>query len=164
MSPRDFDELDAEMVELERQLEQELADMPGSDREDAQRRPHMAYVVIYASEVEELAEFYEAVFGFDRRYESSQAIELQAGALILTVADESQLRETCGVDPLPRPEQSRSAFTILVEDVDRCVEAATAMGGRILREPHDTDWDMRSCWMRDPSGQLFEIGRFLRPG
>lgn len=153
--------LDAEMLELERQLQSELADMPGSDLEAIQRQPHMAYVAIYATDIEELCDFYEGAFGFDRRYESPSAIELQAGALILTLAEEHQLLEVCGVDHLPRVEESRSTFTVLVEDVERCVEAAVALGGRVVKEPHDTEWGMRSCWLRDPSGQLFEIGRFL---
>jgi catechol 2,3-dioxygenase-like lactoylglutathione lyase family enzyme len=161
MSPKDFDNLDDEMLELERQLQQEMADMPGSDLEQVQRQPHLAYLTIYTSDIEELAEFYVAAFGFDRRYESPSAIELQAGTVILTLAEETQLLEVCGVDRLPHPEESRSAFSILVEDVERCVEAAVAMGGRVVKEPHDTDWGMRSCWLRDPSGQLFEIGRFL---
>lgn len=163
MKSDEGDFLDAEMLELERQLRQEMADMPGSDLESAQRQPHMAYVTIYVSdsELEELRDFYEAAFGFDRRYESPSAIELQAGAVILTLADESQLLEVCGVETLPRPEESRCSFSILVEDVERCVEAAVAMGGRVILEPHDTEWGMRSCWLRDPSGQLFEIGRFL---
>jgi predicted enzyme related to lactoylglutathione lyase len=162
MSRQSDDHLDAEMLELERQLQQEMADLPGSDLESVQRQPHVAYIVIYTSELDDLSDFYEACFGFDRCYESPSAIELQAGAVILTLADESQLLEVCGVDRLPHPEESRCAFSILVEDVERCVEAAVAMGGRVVREPYDTDWGMRSCWLRDPSGQLFEIGRFVR--
>ena len=162
MNDERFDELDAEMADLERELQAELSDMPGSDREDVQRRPHLAYVVLYTSDVEELAEFYEAVFGFQRRYEGGTTIEMLAGTMILALTDEGEMIETVGLDNLPRPFESRSSHTVLVEDVDRCFEAAVAMGAHALREPYDTDWGMRSCWLRDPSGHLLEIGRHQR--
>ena len=154
--------LDQEMAELERDLEQELADLPGSDREDAQRRPHLAYAVLYCEDVEDLSDFYCGVFGFDRRYESGSTIELHAGSIVLTLAEEGQLLDTCGLDRIPAPFEGRSSLSFLVEDVDGCCEAAVAMGARIVREPYDTDWGMRSCWLTDPAGHLIEIGRFSR--
>lgn len=157
-----FDDLDAEMIDLERELERELSDLPGSDREDMQRRPHLAYVVLYSSDVEELADFYEGVFGFDRRYETGTTVELLAGNLVLALTDETELLDTVGLENLPRPFEGRGSHTVLVEDVDRCYDAAIALGAHSIREPHDTEWGMRSCWVRDPSGHLLEIGRHLR--
>lgn len=159
---RDDDHLDQEIVELERELERELADLPGSDREDMQRRPHLAYAVLYCEDIDDLSEFYCAVFGFDRRYESGSTVELQAGTVVLTLAEEGQLLETCGLDHMPAPFENRSSLSFLVEDVDGCCEAAAALGGRIVKEPHDTEWGMRSCWLHDPAGHLIEIGRFER--
>ena len=156
------DHFDQEMAELERGLEQDLADLPGSDREDIQRRPHLAYAVLYCEDIEDLSDFYCAVFGFDRRYESGSTVELQAGSVILTIADEGELIGTCGLDRIPAPFEGRSSLSFLVEDVDGCCEAAVARGARIEREPHDTDWDMRSCWLRDPAGHIIEIGRYSR--
>jgi catechol 2,3-dioxygenase-like lactoylglutathione lyase family enzyme len=160
--PEDPDHLDQEMLELERELEQELAELPGSDRENVQRRPHLAYAILYCEDIEDLSEFYCAVFGFDRRYESGSTVELHAGSIILTIADEGQLIETCGLDRLPAPFEGRSSLSFLVEDVDGCCEAAVALGARIEKDPHDTDWGMRSCWLSDPAGHLIEIGRFAR--
>ena len=157
-----FDELDAEMMDLERELEAELSDLPGSDREDAQRRPHMGYVVLYTSDVEDLASFYEGVFGFQRRYEGSSTVELLAGTLVLALTDEAEMMDTIGLDSMPRPHEARSSHTMLVEDVDGCFEAAVALGAQVIRSPHDTDWGMRSCWVRDPAGHLLEIGRHQR--
>lgn len=159
---RDPDHLDQEMLELERELEQELSELPGSDREDAQRRPHIAYAVLYCDDVEELSDFYCAVFGFDRTYESGSTVELQAGAIILTLASSDQMIETCGLDRVPRAGEGRASLSFLVEDVEGCFEAAVAMGARAERPPHDTDWGMRSCWLSDPEGHLLEIGRFAR--
>ena len=162
MRREEDDFLDREMAELERELEQELADLPGSDREDAQRRPHLAYAVLYCEDIEDLSEFYCGVFGFDRRYESGSTVELHAGSIVLTIAEEGQLLDTCGLDRIPAPFEGRSSLSFLVEDVDGCCEAAVAMGARIVREPYDTDWDMRSCWLTDPAGHLIEIGRYSR--
>jgi catechol 2,3-dioxygenase-like lactoylglutathione lyase family enzyme len=158
----DFDDLDAEMLRLERELENELADMPGSDRESWQRAPHLAYMVLYTSDVEELAAFYTGVFGFGRRYEGGTTVELVAGAVTLALTDESHLLDVVGIDRLPRPFEGRASHTILVEDVDDCYRAAIEMGAQAIRAPHDTDWGMRSCWLRDPAGHLLEIGRFVR--
>ncbi len=162
MTGHDFDEFDAEMLELERHLRQELEDRPGSDREDLQRRPHVGYLVLYTADVEDLAQFYEGVFGFQRAYESGSAIELHAGSLILTIADEGNLVDTAGLDHVPASAATRSSHSILVEDVEGCAEAAIALGAQMIREPYDTEWGMRSCWVRDPAGHLLEIGRFVR--
>jgi catechol 2,3-dioxygenase-like lactoylglutathione lyase family enzyme len=156
------DHLDQEMIELERELERELADLPGSDREDMQRRPHLAYAVLYCEDPEDLSDFYVGVFGFDRRYESGTTVELQAGTVVLTIAEEGQLLETCGLDRMPAPFENRASLSFLVEDVDGCFEAATALGAQVVKEPHETDWGMRSCWLHDPAGHLIEIGRFER--
>lgn len=157
-----FDELDAEMRDLERELEREMSDMPGSDREDAQRRPHVGYVILYSSDIEELADFYEGVFGFDRRYETGSTVELFAGSVILALTDERELMDTVGLDSMPRPFEGRSSHTVLVENVEQCFDAAIALGGQTIKEPYDTEWGMRSCWVRDPSGHLLEIGRHQR--
>lgn len=160
--PEESGFLDQEMLELERQLEQELSDLPGSDRENLQRQPHLAYVVLYCEDIEDLSEFYCGVFGFDRRYESGSTVELLAGSVILTLADEGQLLETCGLERVPAPFEGRASLSFLVEDVDGCAEAATALGARMVKAPHDTDWGMRSCWLTDPAGHLIEIGRYDR--
>jgi uncharacterized protein len=159
---RDFDELDAEMLDLERELHRELQDLPDSDREELQRQPHLAYIVLYTSDTEELADFYEGVFGFSRRYESSSAIELAAGMMVLAIADEGELLETVGLETLPRPHEGRSSHSVMVEDVDGCYAAAIELGAHSIRAPHDTEWGMRSCWVRDPAGHLLEIGRVMR--
>ena len=112
--------------------------------------------------MEDLSEFYCGVFGFERRYESGATVELHAGSIILTITDEGQLTETCGLDRVPAPYEGRSSLSFLVEDVDGCCEAAVALGARMLKEPHDTDWGMRSCWLTDPAGHVMEIGRFAR--
>ena len=39
---------------------------------------------------------------------------------------------------------------------------ATALGAQVVKEPHETEWGMRSCWLHDPAGHLIEIGRFER--
>ena len=82
--------------------------------------------------------------------------------LILALTDEGQLIDEAGLERMPRPFEGRASHTLLVEDVDRCSEAAVALGAQLLRAPRDTDWGMRSCWLRDPAGHLLEIGRFLR--
>ena len=158
--PGDREHFDQEMAELERELEQELAELPGSDREDVQRRPHLAYAILYCEDIEDLSDFYCGVFGFDRRYESGSTVELHAGSIVLTIANEGELIGTCGLDRIPAPFEGRSSLSFLVEDVDGCCEAAIALGARVEHEPHDTDWGMRSCWLSDPAGHLIEIGRF----
>lgn len=162
MDPRDFDDLDSEITDLERELEKELQDLPDGDREHLQRAPHLAYVVLYTSDVEELAAFYGAVFGFQPRYESSTTVELLAGNLILAISDETQLLDEVDLPHLPRSHEGRQSNSFLVESVEQCVEAALAMGAQMVRPLHDTEWGMLSCWLRDPAGHLLEIGRFVR--
>jgi lactoylglutathione lyase len=150
----DHERLDPEQVELD--------DMPSSDREELQRSPHLAYVVLYCSDVEELSEFYEGTFGFERVYETGETVELRAGALTLTLTDERNLIDVVGLAAVPNPHDERVSLSFLVEDVQAVFEAAVELGAVAVREPHDTPWGMRSAYLRDPAGHLLEVGRWMR--
>jgi len=153
---RDFDDED-----IDRQLA-ELEEMPSADREDLQRSPHLGYVILFTEDVEEVSEFYETLFQFQRNYETSNTVELQAGSTILSITDSSYLVDEVGLSNVPSPGPGRVGLTLLVEDVDATYEAALALGAESIRAPRDTEWGMRSAWVRDPAGHLIEIGRWVR--
>lgn len=158
-----WDDDDSERDPVDRELADlsELEDLPDSDREELQRSPHLAYVVLYCHDVEELVEFYEGTFGFERTYESGETVELRAGALTLTVTDQQNMIDVVGLTSIPAVHDERLALSFLVEDVDLAFEAAVAMGGAPVQPPHDTAWGMRSAYVRDPAGHLLEIGRWV---
>jgi catechol 2,3-dioxygenase-like lactoylglutathione lyase family enzyme len=151
-----------ELEDLESLLAEELGEMPSADREEIQRSPHLAYTILYTADVEELSEFYEGAFLFSRRYETASVVELQAGAVILSICEGAHLQEQAGVRGQVTPGAAGVSLTFLVEDVDGVVEAAIALGAELLRAPHETDWGMRSAWLRDPAGHVIEVGRWLR--
>ena len=140
----------------------DLDDMPSSDREELQRSPHLAYVVLFSRDVEELAEFYETLFQFPRNYQTGSTVEFQAGSVVLSLTDTHQMVDELGLSSVPTNPEGHSGVSFLVENVDEVYEAALALGAETVSAPRDTEWGMRSAWLRDPSGHLIELGRWIR--
>ena len=46
---------------------------------------------------------------------------------------------------------------VYVEDVDRVVENAVAVGARLLIPAQDQFWGDRTAWLMDPSGHVWTI-------
>lgn len=85
------------MISLKRQLRRNLVDLPRSDCEDTQHHPCYAYVTVYASDADEPAEFYEAIFSFNHRYESSATLRPFAGTLGLAPTEDQRVTKSCGL-------------------------------------------------------------------
>jgi PhnB protein len=49
------------------------------------------------------------------------------------------------------------AIFVYIEDVDRAVERAVALGAKILMPLEDQFWGDRTAWIMDPSGHVWTI-------
>src|SRR3954447_25516810 len=118
-----------------------------------------AFPVIYARDVEAVAEFY-AGLGFaeqarvPREDGSPGFIGLRRGDAELAVATEDSPRMLAGVEPGPGP---RHELFVYVEDVDAAVAALRDAGARVVRDPVDMPWGERVGFVADPEGNLVSL-------
>jgi uncharacterized protein len=63
----------------------------------------------------------------------------------------------------PPDTPSHWGITFSVEDADAAAERATALGGKVVVAPFDTDWT-RTTILADPDGCVFTASKFTPPG
>jgi lactoylglutathione lyase len=127
--------------------------------------PLRAFPVLYAKDVERVADFYAAL-GFEEHARlpgpggSAGFIGLHRGAAELAVVTEDSPRMLAGVEPGPGP---RHELFIYVEDVDTTVAGVPAAGGAVLKEPADMPWGERVGYVVDPEGNVVSLATATSP-
>ena len=118
-----------------------------------------AFPVLYAKDVEAVAEFYVRL-GFVERFRhagddgAAGYIGLERDGAELAVTTEESPRTLAGVEPGAGP---RHELFVYVEDVDRTVSELRGTGVRVLREPADMFWGERLAWLADPEGNVVSL-------
>ena len=132
----------------------------------------LGYTVLFVSDVVATLEFYEAAFGFRRRYlanegrYTNQYAELDTGATILAFAS-----NTLSATYIPggfrintrdaRPAGFEVAF--ITDEVDAYYARALAAGAAPVAAPEVKPWGQTISYVLDPNGILVEIcTRFTR--
>ena len=121
------------------------------------------YTLLYVADVTATLEFYESVFGFQRKFfheDGDQAYgELVSGETTLGFVSEP-LADSHGLDyRKARPEQSAPPFELafLSEDVPTDYEQAVEKGAIPVSPPATKPWGQVVSYVRDNNGFLIEI-------
>lgn len=115
---------------------------------------------LYTRDIVESARFYEDVMGF--------ALVLdQGGCRIYRITEDAYLG-VCQRDDAPRQPSDLGKrnviFTIVTDDVDGWYEYLANRRVTFEKPPAENpDYGIYHCFLRDPSGYLIEIQRFLDP-
>jgi lactoylglutathione lyase len=125
----------------------------------------MEEIVLFVSDVEAAARFYEEIIGLTRKRTGENFVVLDAGTLRLAFQSR-ELSAKHGGQMVSRfsPENSPLPFELSfdVADVDAAYERAIAAGGDPIEDPHDTNWGDRIAHLRDPNGVLIGLSRNRR--
>lgn len=121
-----------------------------------------AYTILYVPEVPRTLAFYEAAFGFARRFldESGQYGELDTGGTTLSFAslELARLNLPGGVEEgglERRPAAFEIAFA--TDEVAVAYERAVAAGATAVAPPKVKPWGQTVAYVRDPDGAVIEI-------
>jgi lactoylglutathione lyase len=121
----------------------------------------LGWVIVYVPDVEAAFGFYEASFGLERRFLSSDASfgELETGGTRLSFATEKVGDGNFeGGFQRPSPERPFNIELALVfDDVPAAFARALENGASALAEPHATSWGQTIAYVRDPFGTLLEL-------
>jgi len=118
-----------------------------------------AFPVLYAKDVEAVAQFYVRL-GFEERVRlpgqdgSPGYIGLRRDQAELAVTTEDSPRALLGVEPA---QGRRHELFVYVDDVDRTVAELRSHGVAVLRDPGDMFWGERLAWVTDPEGNVVAL-------
>jgi catechol 2,3-dioxygenase-like lactoylglutathione lyase family enzyme len=117
---------------------------------------HLDYTVIFARDMDAMRRFYEEVMEFPVYDELGRSwITYRVGASLLALTERGMMWD----DPAP-PAGALSlqlAFRVAPAEVDACAAALEAKGVEIVLPPTDQAWGHRTCFFRDPDGNVLEI-------
>ena len=112
-----------------------------------------SFPVVYASDVEATAAFYERL-GFERHVQMPPEgtpgyVGLRRAGGEVAVVDRAWPQDQFGV---PAGDGPRVEMFVYVDDVDATVAELTGAGTRILRPAADMPWGERVAYVADPDG------------
>jgi len=123
----------------------------------------VAYVTLFARDIDRLATFYAQVFGFRELTEYRNDIfrALDAGGIWLGFSAISAY-ELLGIAEYASASGARSMLTIEVDEsgqVAELSERGVAAGGRLIQPPHRTYYGAWQAVLADPEDNIFRINR-----
>jgi len=110
------------------------------------------------SDVEQLAEFYRELFGFEMEGDTPTYRGLKTGSSTLGISS----TEVYAMLDLPKP-QSRGILTFVTFDVeshsevDKLTEKARTLGARVVKPPFETVYGWYQSVLLDPEGNAFRV-------
>jgi predicted enzyme related to lactoylglutathione lyase len=129
----------------------------------------LAYVNLFATDIDALSSFYAALFGFPEIASHRSPIYrcLDAGGLEFGF-NAQDAYDLLGLgDRKPQSDKPVSAyFTFEVasaSEVNRLASRATELGADILKPPYDTYYNARQAVLADPEGNVFRINHRIGP-
>lgn len=117
---------------------------------------HLDYTVIFARDMAAMRRFYEEVMEFPVYNELGRGwISYRVGASLLALTERGMMWD----DPAPPPGalSLQLAFRVAPAEVNACAAALSAKGVDIVSQPKDQAWGHRTCFFRDPDGNVLEI-------
>lgn len=117
------------------------------------------YTILYVDDVPKTIAFYEAAFGFARRFvhEAGDYGELDTGSTALAFSS-LRLMAELGKKPQRATAEAPSfeiAFT--TADVPAAVAQAVAEGARLVQAPQQMPWGQTVAYVADINGALVEL-------
>jgi lactoylglutathione lyase len=120
----------------------------------------LGYCILYVPDVPAALAFYEAAFGFSRKFlhESNSYGELATGTTRLSFAAES-LAATHGDFRPSRLTDKPCAMelALVTDDVAAAIERAVAAGAKLHAKAEQKPWGQTVAYVRDPNGFLIEL-------
>lgn len=122
----------------------------------------LAYANILAEDVEALSRFYSDLFGFPeiKGHRSPIYRCLDAGGIELGF-NAPLARGLLNLDePSGHCPQTSVFLTFEAQasgDIERLVEHAVELGGRLIKQPYDTYYNARQSILADPEGNVFRV-------
>lgn len=123
--------------------------------------PHLAYVNVFAENIERLSAFYATVFGFREVIESRSPIFrlLDTGRSGIGF-NAPEAYELLGLADRAEARGMRFMLTIDVDrpsDVDALVSVAEANGAHLIKPPYETYYGTYQAVLSDPEDNVFRI-------
>ncbi|TFF68222.1 glyoxalase [Candidatus Thorarchaeota archaeon] len=124
-------------------------------------KTRIGLVTVLADDVQELADFYSSVLGFEKNYVTDDYVEFESEDVRFAICARSTMHRLSDHEsytmhrsgqsfelafPLPSSEAVNDAYWEIVQ-----------AGATPIREPHETPWKRRTAMFADPEGNIHEL-------
>lgn len=121
-----------------------------------------AYTILYVTDVTASIEFYEASFGFIRKFITPENDygELATGSTTISFASHALANSNLKggyIKPDPTKKPFACELGFVTDDVNTVVTLALKNGAILVEEPLQKPWGQTVAYIRDPDGFLLEI-------
>lgn len=121
-----------------------------------------AYTILYVQDVEKSVQFYEAAFGFTRKFVTPENDYGEAATGQTTLAFAATTLATSNLkDGFIESNRSNKPFGIEIgfttDDIALTIKTAQAAGALIVEVPKTKPWGQVVAYLRDPDGFLIEV-------
>ena len=118
----------------------------------------VAYVILFAEDLERSVGFYRDVIGLPFKLLGDGYAEFATEGSRFALFERSKLPELVGVEHEPGG-GPHGEVVFLVEDVDAEAERLRGVGARVLKGPIDRPWGHRTLHVADPDGHVVELAQ-----
>ena len=119
-------------------------------------------LTLFAPDLADTKSFYERVFSSKCVWEDDNSAVFKFGDVIVNLLDARESHSL--VHPAAAStavDHHHSVITLRVDDVDAEAARLTSLGVKIITEPVDRPWGIRTLNFADPTGQLWELSADL---
>ncbi|SKA76905.1 Uncharacterized conserved protein PhnB, glyoxalase superfamily [Paucidesulfovibrio gracilis DSM 16080] len=119
----------------------------------------LKYTILYVENVTQSIEFYEQVFGLQRKmlHESGDYGELDTGETTLSFSSRSLMSELGKSPGSPDPASPVFEIAFETQHVAAVLEKARSAGATVVQEVREEAWGQTTAYVTDNSGYLVEI-------
>lgn len=117
---------------------------------------NLDYTIVYARDMPAMRQFYGTVMNFPvNRDLGPKWVEYRVGSALLALTERGLLFDD---ESTPRGALSvQLGFRVSPKEVDACAKTLESRGVKIVGSPTDQPWGHRTCFFRDPDGNVLEI-------
>lgn len=124
-------------------------------------KTEIGLVTILADDVDEMADFYTEVLGFQKNYVTDDYVEFESQNVRFAICARETMYELSDHYSYNQEKQGQAfelAFRLpSTEAVNTGYDEIIKKGAIPVREPHDTPWKRRTAIFADPEGNIHEL-------
>lgn len=117
-------------------------------------------IILFVEDLQRSRAFYHGVLGLDVEFEDDDSVGFKIEGLAFIVLKVERARVQLQDEPTATPGGGATGFlTSFTDDVDALHADLVERGVHFFQKPTDQPWGMRTAYLKDPDGHVWEIAQ-----